>query len=256
MFYLRSLLSVQAGDSYMGFKSFNGNIYSSYQEVAHAMGIFATETECVQAFIEAVLIYKTPSQLRFLFINMLLNNCIPVPIDFWQQFSAQLSLDYSLRLNGNTYAAESMCLDELNRVLAEHGHNLSDYGLPSSLVSRGEVFHELSKWFPLLGVLADDVDSFRSSMTTEQAEFYARVINAVESESALYMFLDGKAGTGKTRVLRAICNCLRAREKIVVTTATSAFAAQLYDGRRTTHSAFKVSVLNQCYCYLISFMAR
>ena len=79
-------------------------------------------------------------------------------------------------------------------------------------------------------------------MTSEQIELYEDVVDAVENQYAKYVFLDGKAGTGKTHVIRAICDYLRSREKIVIATASSAFAAQLYDGGRTTHSAFKVFV--------------
>ena len=56
------------------------------------------------------------------------------------------------------------------------------------------------------------------------------------------MFVNGAAGTGKTFLTCACCNCARSRQKIVLATATSAFAAQLYPGGRTTHATFKVSI--------------
>ena len=49
--------------------------------------------------------------------------------------------------------------------------------------------------------------------------------------------MDDKAGTGKTTIL---CDAIQAFEKIIPPTATSAFAAQLYTGGRTTHSMLKV----------------
>jgi hypothetical protein len=54
-------------------------------------------------------------------------------------------------------------------------------------------------------------------------------------------FIDGKAGSGKMFLVNAICDMLRSKELILLATATSAFAAQLYPGGRTTHSTLKVS---------------
>ena len=78
-------------------------------------------------------------------------------------------------------------------------------------------------------------------MTPEQLALFNDIVSSVDDARPKIVFLDGKAGTGKTHVIRAICSYLRSREQIVIATATSAFAAQLYDGGRTTHSAFKVS---------------
>jgi hypothetical protein len=41
-------------------------------------------------------------------------------------------------------------------------------------------------------------------------------------------------------LLTTICDALRADAKIVIPTATSAFAAQPYEGGQTAHSTFKV----------------
>ena len=49
-YYLRSILSIRPGESYEDLRTFNGNIYATYQETAQAMGIFDDERECVVAF--------------------------------------------------------------------------------------------------------------------------------------------------------------------------------------------------------------
>ncbi|KAF8141784.1 hypothetical protein EV363DRAFT_1144330, partial [Boletus edulis] len=53
-------------------------------------------------------------------------------------------------------------------------------------------------------------------------------------------FIDGKAGRSKTFLINAVCDKLRSLSRIVLPTTSSAFAAQLYSGGRTTHSMFKV----------------
>ena len=206
------------------------------------MGIFSDERECVVAFEEAISFLKTPSQLRFLFVHMLVNECIDMPIEFWDRFKERMSFDFYLRSRGNTMVAETHCLESINRYLEEYGRDLNEFGITFLKSSEGEVYHELAKWYPFLGALEEEALHNRATMTAEQAALYDNIISSVENNRSMSIFLDGKAGTGKTHVIRAICSYLRSRQKIVIATATSAFAAQLYDGGRTTHSAFKVNI--------------
>jgi Cdc6-like AAA superfamily ATPase len=74
----------------------------------------------------------------------------------------------------------------------------------------------------------------------QQLTIYDQILSAVLENRPLYAFVDGKAGRGKTTLVNTLCNKLRSLGRIVIPTATAAFAAQLYPGGRTTHSAFKV----------------
>lgn len=56
------------------------------------------------------------------------------------------------------------------------------------------------------------------------------------------MFVDGKAGRGKTFLINALCEHIQSQGEIIIPTVTAAFATQLYPGGRTTHSTFKVCV--------------
>ena len=137
--------------------------------------------------------------------------------------------------------AETRCLETLNRHLEEYGRDINEYGIDFSRPSEGEVFHELARWHPFINDMAEETSRALSTMTPEQLVLFRDVISSVNEGRSFSVFLDGKAGTGKTHVIRTICSYLRSQQKIVIATATSAFAAQLYDGGRTTHSAFKVS---------------
>ena len=246
VFYLRAMLSIRPGTSYADFRYFNGMHYESYQDAARAMGLFANATECIVAFQEAVDMLKTPAQLRYLFAHMLVNDCIFTPLQFWEQFKGQLSFDYFLRSRGNEMVAESFCLENLNSYLAQYGRNVNDFGITYLRSSEGEIFHELARWYPLLEVFAQEASAARSTMTSEQSELFNKVISAVDEKRSLSVFVDGKAGTGKTHVIKTICSYLRSKQKIVIATASSAFAALLYDGGRTAHSTFKVSRVIFC----------
>ncbi|KAH9940493.1 DNA helicase Pif1 like protein, partial [Epithele typhae] len=79
-------------------------------------------------------------------------------------------------------------------------------------------------------------------LNAEQHGIYTEVMDAVEGNRPLCAFVDGKAGRGKTFLVNTICSKLRSQGHVVLPTATSAFAAQLYAGGKTTHSVFKVSL--------------
>jgi chromosomal replication initiation ATPase DnaA len=67
-------------------------------------------------------------------------------------------------------------------------------------------------------------------------------MNDVANNIQSLTFIDGKAGCGKTLLVNTICNSLLLLDFIVLPTATSAFAAQLYPGGQITHSTLKVNI--------------
>ncbi|KAI0675048.1 PIF1-like helicase-domain-containing protein [Trametes maxima] len=100
----------------------------------------------------------------------------------------------------------------------------------------------MEKWKADANALSTRSATAVSKLNTEQYEIYTEIMDAVAQKRPLCAFVDGKAGRGKTFLVNTICNKLRAAGHIVLPTATSAFAAQLYPGGKTTHSVFKVSL--------------
>jgi len=190
--------------------------------------------------LEAIQGLKTPRQLRVLFVHLLVNDCVPAPISFWETFSHHFALDFTLHNPNAPQGAINETLRELGKFLEEYGKELADYGLPQPMSLSLEVEHELHRWGSDWEALAEEADLMYASFNDEKKGIYDEVLDAVLSEQPLLLFVDGKAGRGKTYLVRAICNKIRSLGKIVIPTATSAFAAQGYAGGRTTHSAFKV----------------
>jgi chromosomal replication initiation ATPase DnaA len=81
-----------------------------------------------------------------------------------------------------------------------------------------------------------------ATFNPEQRFMYDLIITAVIENKPLCIFIDGKVGTGKTYLMQTICDKIRSLGRIVLPTATSAFAAQHYQGGRTTYSTFKVCI--------------
>jgi len=240
IFYLRSLLSLFPARSYDRLKTVDGHLHSSFQQAAAAAGLFATESEGEHALMEAIATLKTPYQLRVLFVNLLSNDCLPTPGEVWMKFKSQLSYDFFLSCSGNVNLAEEKTRQHLSSLLEEHGLRLSDYGIDDPLGFSNEVIHELERWGGIVEALRYHAVLSYASFTAEQKAIFDEFTDAINHEKPLCIFLDGKAGRGKTYLIDAILSYTRGNGKIALATATSAFAALLYPGGRTAHSTFKV----------------
>jgi hypothetical protein len=241
LFYMRVLLQRRPASSFEDLRTVNGIQYATFQEAATNLGVFEDLSEAEYAFSESVRVLKTPGQLRFLFAEMLLADCILTPLRFWNNFKGHLTLDMSLRYPDAPQFATDQALIHISRLLEEHGKKPADYHLPQPDIPAREVEHELRKWAPVARLLGNRARARRSSFNAEQCAIFERIVLAVNEEQPLLLFIDGKAGVGKSFLINVLCDELRSRNIVVLPTATSAFAAQLYPGGRTLHSTFKVS---------------
>jgi hypothetical protein len=214
--------------------------YNSFQDAAIQLGLFADSNEATYAILEAVQTLRTPRQLRLLFVHLLVNDCVDSPITMWDTFQEEFSYDFILRHGSIAHLGLNAALDEIAHLLEEYGKRLSDFGLPEPIVHSREVEHELLRWGSNPELLAERADQAVAILKPEQLQIYQYALSAVLQGSPLRLFVDGKAGRGKTMLINTLCDKLRSLGKIVLPTATAAFAAQLYPGGRTTHSAFKV----------------
>jgi len=243
LFYLRTILQNRSSLSFEDARTVDGFIKDTYQDAARAMGLFADRNEAQMAMEEAIQNLKTPRQLRLLFVHLLVNDCVPSPISLWDIFHYSMSVDFRLQSGNNADIAYTRTLENINMLLEEFRHSPADYGLPVSPSHTSEVLHEVLHWGLQRQELEQQASSARNSMTSEQASIFDCIVNAVSSNASLLAFVDGKAGRGKTYLVNAICNKVRSLGRIVLPTATAAFAAHLYPGGRTTHSTFKVVTL-------------
>ena len=181
---------------------------------------------------------------------MLSNNCITAPATIWDKFKQLLSEDFYVSNGRNWNLAFSSALAEIAGHLREYGREPNDYGLPQPSHIGNEVAAEIQRWSSYIPHLLSAAEQALLLFNPEQKRIFEVVWNAVQQCLPLCIFIDGKAGRGKTYLVNALCSQARGHEKIVLATATSAFAAQLYPGGRTTHSTFKVCVITaQCYAY-------
>lgn len=240
VFYLRVLLQNRPARSFNDLQTVNGTTYRTFQEACIALGLFSDETEAEYCFMEAIESLRTPYQMRLLFIHMLTNECIAAPATIWEKFKNALSEDFQVHNGGNWALAFSSALLDITENLREHGKSPEDYGLPQPEYSGSEVFAEIQRWAPQIPQLLSAAEHALTLFNTEQLQVFQVVWNAIQHGQPLCVFIDGRAGRGKTFLVNALCLAVRGHQKIVLATASSGFAAQLYPGGRTTHSTFKV----------------
>ena len=239
-FYLRSILQNKPCRSFEEAQTVNGVLFPSHQAAAMEMGLFADVNKGNYALQEAVQTLRTPYQLRLLFVHLLINDCVESPLETWQNFRSVLCQDFVLRFHGDLTLATRHCLQHIARELEEHGKSPLDFGLDEPDVASDEIEHEIGRWQGQTPDALANATAARDRLLPEQRHVFNTIIEHVTNGTGLCAFVDGKAGRGKTVVVNAICDMVRAMNKIVLPTATSAFAAQLYPGGRTTHSTFKV----------------
>ena len=247
IFYLRVLLQTRPARSFEELRTVDGIIYPSFQDACIALNLFSDETEAEYCFTEAVESLHTPYQLRLLLIHMLTNECITTPAAIWEKFQQPLSEDFHISNGGNWNLAFSNALPEIAGHLREYGKEPQNYGLPQPIYIGNEVAAEIQRWSSDIPQLLSAVEQALILFNPEPREIFEIVWNAVQQNLPLCLFIDGKAGCGKTYLVNTLCSQVQGHEKIVLATATSAFAAQLYPGGRTTHSTFKVYITTPYY---------
>ena len=248
LFYLRALLQTWPARSFEELRTVNGTIHSSFQEASIALNLFSDETEAEYCLTEAVESLRTPFQLRLLFVHLLTNDCITSPLTIWEKFRDALSEDFYHLNSRDWLPVFSSALLQISTNLREYGKTPNDYGLPQLKPPGNEVVTEIQRWSSQVPQLLSEVRHALTIFTPEQRDIFELVCNAIESRYPLLLFVDGKAGRGKTFLVNALCSQVRGHTEIVLATATSGFAAQLYPGGRTTHSTFKASnILELCF---------
>jgi hypothetical protein len=224
-------------------RTIDGIEYNTFQDTAIELGLFADNNEGTYAMMEAIQTLRTPRQLRVLLVHLLVNDCVPMPLVMWETFHEELAYDFTLQNNNSLPLGANFALEEMAHLLEEYGKKLSDFGLPEPVIHTREVIHELARWGSNPELLAQRADNAESILKPEQRAIYDYALSAVINNAPLLLFVDGKAGRGKTMLINTLCDRVRSLGRIVLPTATAAFAAQLFPGGRTTHSAFKVNII-------------
>ena len=183
--------------------------------------------------------YYRQRQLRFLFANLIAD--LPIgPIQVWERFREHLVRDFA---QINPRSAIDKALHEIAQHLRGRGMTLEQVGLlvRASILTETQV--ELHLFAPRLREFRQKASQRRSTFNHEQESVFQTLIAAYDSsESVRPMFLDGKAGGGKSYVVECLTWFLRSQEHIIIVTGSTALSIIANDRGCTAHSAFGIPV--------------
>jgi hypothetical protein len=226
VFYIRSLLFHRAAWSFDQLRTIDGILYDSFQKAAQAAGIFDESDEGEKAMEDAILQYRSPAQLRFLFVLLIREGAPALPL--WERFGNDLAKDFSNGVDTFVSApAKMLALEAIECLLQEHGKSTVDFALPHISVHSAEIHHELSYFAPQARSLHTTAQSNISIMTPDQLSIYNKLYDAVFSTSPLrhkLHFLTGKAGRGKSFTIDTLVAKARSEGVIPIVMGTTALS--------------------------------
>ncbi|XP_066340366.1 uncharacterized protein [Miscanthus floridulus] len=122
------------------------------------------------------------------------------------------------------------------------GKNIANYNLPPKTHSEYPVLHNrlVEEELSHPSDPSIDMNSPTISLNEDQANAFNTIVQRVEQNQPKFFFVSGYGGTGKTYLWNRMVGYLRAKNKIVLTVASSGIAALLLQGGHTAHSRFKI----------------
>jgi hypothetical protein len=141
------------------------------------MGLFRDVRESEYALTEALANYARPSQLRFLFANLLMD--LPSPgMELWTRFRQELCADYLLRHNDAD--AANRALLEIGRYLANRGSSPSVHGLPEPDRCPREVNIELDFFHPRRDEIRAAAATTYKTINPDQSRIFDTILQRLE----------------------------------------------------------------------------
>lgn len=251
-YYLRLLLThVTGARSYEDVRTADGVLYDTFREAALARGLLRGDEEWARAMQEATE-WQMPSQLRSLFVSILVF-CAPAnPVALWDANSAAMSEDFlhtARQLHPQRPPGGALelgaALRAIEAQLQPHNKTLLSFGLPPAPPAPGAVPDvtalavEERRWDQV--ALQARVEREVPLLNVEQREAYDAIMLAVHGGAeGGFFFLDAMGGCGKTFVLSLLLASVRQTGGVALACATSGLAALLLEGGTTAHSRFKL----------------
>ena len=250
-YYLRMLLLIVKGaTSYENLRFHNGTYHHTFKEACRSYGLLGDDQEWYNAFDESAA-WATSAQLRSLFVTMILFCEVGDEKSFfekvWRHLSDDIIYQYRDMVGDPNYAVpdsrtRDFLLDELAILFSQSGKNIVDYNLPPKTHSEYPILHNrlVEEELSHPSDPSIDLDNPTISLSEDQANAFNTIVQRVEQNQPGFFFVSGYGGTGKTYLWNRMVGYLRAKNKIVLTVASSGVAALLLQGGRTAHSRFKI----------------
>ncbi|CAN7051370.1 unnamed protein product [Brassica rapa subsp. trilocularis] len=195
---------------------------------------------------------STASELRKVFVMMLMSNTLSKPESVWENTWMFFSedIEHSRRMNFNRPGLllsdddkKKYALHEIEKILKRSGTSLAKFDnmpRPPKTSSHDENVLVLDERSYERSALLETLRRDLPKMTCEQRKIYEEILSAVNKGDGGMFFVSGFGGTGKTFLWKLLSAAIRSRGDIVLNVASSGIASLLLPGGRTAHSRFGI----------------
>ncbi|KAE8186002.1 hypothetical protein CF335_g7568, partial [Tilletia laevis] len=253
-FYIRVILRHRPASSWLDLRTTqDGQVHPTFQQAALHDGLIEADDEANLTMTEAINLHTSPSDLRFLFV--LLINEGANAAQLWTLHSEALSRDF-LPLNEEfddaplrtVLLAERSGLTAVDELLRTFGLSTAAVGLPSIDHPDDAVEEELNFFRPRRQRLLAQSSEARSHFTAQQHNIRSTIINTVmqahnEMMPRLHL-IQGRAGRGKTFVVKAIIDELRGHGHVLAVCGATGLSASAFTRATTVHKRFSIPVVD------------
>lgn len=191
-------------------------------------------------------ISDSSDKIRNLFAILLALCDLSNPLELWEEFKNELCRDIHYRwrqqipdadFNGDNY--NEGLADIGDKLLMICGKKLSDFNL--SAPDRQRLAHIIPNELQFdMHALQLQVTDNVPLLNQEQLNIYELVMDKINSQSGVIIFLDAPGGTGKTFLLNLILASVRNHNNVALAVASSGIASTLLEGGSTAHPLFKL----------------
>ena len=251
LYFLRLLLISSRGcTSFQDIRTYGGNVYNTYKDVAYAMGLLSDDREIVYA-LEEVACYGTPGKMRQTFALMIRHSEIARPDKIWNRFKEEMMNDLMYEERKKTMPnlkldiekVVNMCLNQIEDILMDMGTSLNAI----DLLPNPEPIHNIPK------VIARELydtefqnnkyENMVKMINRSQEKIFKMVrSNLMSSLPGEQFIVDAPAGYGKTFLFNLLATFTRMMGGICLCLASTGIAAGNMEGGRTAHSTFKLPI--------------
>ena len=254
-YYLRMLLHdnhCRGKTSYEDLKTLpSGLTCETFKEVCSELGLLSDDREWQRVLEESAVTRMCP-QIREMFVTILIfcepSNPLTLFNEFWDTWTDDFSRKSQVPLT--EAQLKTMVLLDLDVRLQSYEKQLKNYGLPTPTDEDLALVENITSTQP--AVIREELDYNIEELTSavqdktpmftqEQSHIYRTIIEAVQNQESLQVFIDARGGCGKTFLLNTILNSVRSMEpgSTALAMATTAIAANLLNLGRTFHSRLK-----------------
>ncbi|KIH64075.1 Ulp1 protease family, catalytic domain protein [Ancylostoma duodenale] len=251
LYALRKMLLTRKGvTSFQNMRTINGRVYRTFMEAAREAGLIEDSNEWDSCLATAACT-EMPVVIRRLFAQIVMHCNPPDPLGLWNKYKKEMrTKTKETHSPSDEKVMDAASVKHIEKILRANGSTLSECGL----ISLEIVLRNLERKYDLevdeLNVRENEVHpgaSELSDLNSEQKNVMDVLLESAlrdKNDRSRCFFVYGKAGCGKTFLLRRFIEVLQGLKKNVIAVASTGIAATLLQNGHTAHSVFRLPVSN------------